>query len=547
MLSRKVIKFQFIPIFLSIFFLLSCGGGGGSSEEQNDTGTTPDSYTISTTFTRIPSGSLNPFLVTATILNNGNPVKGLAQQINVVLGKGSHNSIVEISDGQYQFTVTPTQTGEHSITVTYDTVSISRTALVFSTVHSDWNQPMAVSGLVNTEGYEDGITVTPDGDYLFVQYGPIYFGGIFLFQESRANGGCGGNRLTPTRCTHDWINNVKGPITAPERPDFFDGRMAAGKFLHNAASWTLDVEQAPIFAPMTMFYGFKRQSDGSYKEPFYLAFDDVNDALINPFGLSFINNANGTTTVAFAMDDPSDSATIDLEGNGSLDIQSLADVYTLDITLGTNTNLGTFVTTGTAGQPPVRDTFFPSNRINFGSIGINGNAGTQGNPHLFSELGIIQSIWVDDERDTGGDRGDLSVHVLTSGSYVDGTWTKVTLPSVVNKTAPSSEIQPFFTGQGLYYTHLSDVGSLPEIYYNAYTGGHSIAEYQNPANWGATSKILQVGVADSIGKITAIGEPTIATINGSEYLYFVYGYIRGYDATSGLADVNLQAGYIKKN
>ena len=531
-------------LFLSFFILINCGGGGGASTVGEET--TSDNYSISATFTRVQSGTLNPFLVTATILNNGIPVKGLAETVNIILGRGTRSSITEVADGQYQFTVTPTQTGEHLVTVSYQSVSLSQTALVFSGVHSDWEQPMAVSGLVNTEGYEDGITISPDGEYLFVHYGPIYFGGLFLFQEARTNGGCGGDRLLPTRCTHDWIDNVKGPITAPERPGFFDGRMANGKFLHNANSWNVGIEQSPIFAPSTMFYGFKRQSDGSYKEPFYLAFEDSNDALINPFGLSFINNANGTTTVAFAMDDPSDSETIDFDGNGTLDAQSLADVYTLDIALGSNTNLGTFVPTGVAGEPPVRDTFFPSQKINFGSIGIEGNAGTQGNPHLFSESGTIKSIWVDDERDTGGDRGDLSVHVLTSGTYLNGTWTKVTLPSVINEVDPSNEIQPFFTGQGLYYTHINDNGDLPEIYYNAYNGDNNVAGYQNASNWGATTKILEVGTADSIGKITAIGEPTIANINGIEYLYFVYGYIRGYDATSGLADINLQAGYIKK-
>jgi hypothetical protein len=52
-------------------------------------------------------------------------------------------------------------------------------------------------------------------------------------------------------------------------------------------------------------------------------------------------------------------------------------------------------------------------------------------------------------------------------------------------------------------------------------------------------------------RVTAIGEPTIATYKGSTYLYFVYGYLREYDgdppARTGLWDVNMQAGYIKLN
>jgi hypothetical protein len=247
----------------------------------------------------------------------------------------------------------------------------------------------------------------------------------------------------------------------------------------------------------------------------------------------------------FAFDDPSDPDMVDLDGDGIDDVQSLHDIYTTEIDLGQNNILGTFVYSGTPGTPPVRTTPFPSQLVNFGKTGINGIAGTQGNPHLFYINSVVQSIWTDDERDTGGDRGDLAVYELTSGEFPDGNWSKALLPTVINQPWPSSEIQPFFTGTGLYYTHSSD-SALPEIYYAAYTGNHSNAEYQNAANWATPEKVLGVNVADAVGKITAIGEPTIANFQGEEYLYFVYGYIRGYDSVSGLADIDLQAGYIKK-
>ena len=160
----------------------------------------------------------------------------------------------------------------------------------------------------------------------------------------------------------------------------------------------------------------------------------------------------------------------------------------------------------------------------------------------------MQSIWTDDERDapgTGSDRGDLAVYGLTAGSFPDGTWLKVLLPDVINQAWPSSEIQPFFTGAGLYFTHSSDT-ELPEIYYAAYSGAQTLSAYQEPSNWGAPVQILGVGAVDAVGKITAIGEPTIAHYQGDEYLYFVYGYIRGYDPVSGLPDIDMQAGYVKK-
>lgn len=434
--------------------------------------------------------------------------------------------------------------------MSYQGTSITRTALVLAYVHSDWGQPMAVPGLVNTEGYEDGITITPDGEYLFVQYGPLYFSGITLFNVARPNG-CGGDRLQPSRCTHSWLDDVIGPYAAPERPGFFDGRIAETmddpKNRHNANSWGLSDEEATIFAPSTMFYGFKRQSDGSFAEPFYLSFTDENDGIINAYGMSFMLNGDGTATMLFALDDPSKPDMVDIGGQM---YESLADIFTTTVTFGQNNTLGTFNYSGTKGTPPVRGTPFPAQLVDFGKTGINGIAGTQGNPHLHHDgSGNVLSIWTDDERDArgaGSDRGELSVYVLDSGTLTNGTWTKLVLPGPVNQADPHDEIQPFFTGSGLYFTHMSDT-EFPEIFYSSYAGQHALADFQTSNNWGTPEKILGLGSGyNNLGEITAIGEPTIATYNGGEYLYFVYGYNRDFDAASGIADINMQAGFIKK-
>ena len=67
-----------------------------------------------------------------------------------------------------------------------------------------------------------------------------------------------------------------------------------------------------------------------------------------------------------------------------------------------------------------------------------------------------------------------------------------------------------------------------------------------PLSGHGTEKILSVGTTDAVGKVIAIGEATIANYQGTEYLYFVYGIVRGFDSTSGLPDINMQAGFIKK-
>ncbi len=522
--------------------LLACGGGGDSSESSN----TAPTYTLDLGFQRVTTTIPYPFIVTARVLENGQPKTGLANTINITLGRGSRGPVTETSPGNYQFMVNPTQTGEHSVAVSYQNVSITRTPLVFESVHPDWGQPMAVEGLVNTDGYEDGLTVTPNGDYLFVQYGPIYFSGMHLFPLARANGGCGGDRLVPTRCTHPWIDETKGPYTAPERPGFFGGRFSGTTQLHNANSWGIGIEGAPIFAPSTMFYGFKRQPDGSYAEPFWVAFEDENDAIINPYGMSFIINTDGSLTMTFTFNDPTDPDLVDINSDGSVLVESGFDVYTSNFMPGQNHTLGTFVYSGTPGTPPVRGSSLNSTLVDFGKTGTNGINGTQGNSHIYQSGGVIQSIWTDDEYDSDSDKGDISAYVLTSGSFPAGTWDKSILPTPVNQPLPSDESQPFFTGNELFYTH-SSTSELPEVFYSKYTGAHSSVAFETPGNWTAPVKILGIGSVDSVGKILAAGEPTIAVINNEQYLYFIYGYIRGYDSVSGLWDVNMQAGYVKKN
>ena len=534
--------------------LLLLGACGGSADSGNSTAGGTAQYSIELAFSRLDNAAgLDPFQVTATIRKDGQAAAGLQPQVQ--LQRGTRNAISDLGDGRYRFTVTPAQTGEHRVTVSYQEASSSRTALVLKSVHPDWGQPMAVEGLVNTEGYEDGLTVSPDGQHLFTQTSPQYFSALFVFLEPRANGGCGGDRLNPSICRHPWLDTLPGPYTAPERPGFFDGRFSGNTFLHNSSIWQLDVDQVPIFAFATMFYGFKKQADGRFAEPFYIAFDDLKDAIANPFGMSFRNNPDGSLTMVFAHDDGDPGAVVDHDSNaGTAPIDSRFDIYTLDITPGQNTSLGSYISNTTPGTPPLRGSFFPSRRIDLGSTGTEGNYGTQGNPHLYVLTdGSIHSIWTDDEHDANNDDpgswnfdlgdnadlGDLSVYTLTAGSFPDGSWQKTVLPATIN--AGGDQIQPFFTGQGLFYTQDTS------ILYAAYNGARTAAGFASDSNWMTPVTILQKDAGNSpTGKIIAIGEPTIASDNGKQILYFIYGYVRAIDAVTGLSDTDLQAGYVER-
>jgi hypothetical protein len=169
-------------------------------------------YGLSLDFTRIDQAGPDPFTVKANLSKEGAAVSGAALELNVP--NGSVSAVRDNHDGTYEFTVTPTTTGVYPVTVSYGGVSVRRDALVLAAVGTGVGQPLAVPGTyVNSAGYEDGATITPDGNYLFVQYGPIYFSGILLINSICQSGSysmydaknCGG------KSDSNWVFEMIGP------------------------------------------------------------------------------------------------------------------------------------------------------------------------------------------------------------------------------------------------------------------------------------------------------------------------------------------------
>ena len=479
-------------------------------------------------FERIPTEGLDPFRVIAKVSFNQIPITQAS--LTATLSRGIRSSILNRHNGTYEFSVTPDITGEYEVSVTFRSITVTRTILVLQDIHSDWNQPQSVSGYVNTEGYEDGVTISPDGQYLFVHTGPYRWSGILVYGWSREEGGCGNHRLEPTECTHPWVNEIIGSITAPERPGFYSNRFSGSMQRHNAESWGIGDGGTPNYAMTTMFYGFKRQEDGSFKEPFFMAFDDLEDGLIGPFGLTFMPNEDGSHTTLFSL---KDSFTTDLS----------FDLYVFNAVFGENNNFGTYEFTR-VGNPPRRSDYFPSTFLDLGD-----NSGTQGNPFLYYNGQEVESIWTDDEYDHDADTHKISVYVLESGTFpATSTWEKVVLPSQVNQ--PGTEaIQPTLFASKLFFTQNTNIAI------SHFTGQQHAADLSNNALWSLPEVILQKDTTPEffsidhtdIGKILAIGEPTVALINGLETLYFVYAYIRDIDPITGLPDLDFQAGFVSKN
>ena len=525
---KRHLKISGIITVLTLLLVgfVACSGGGGSNSGEVANST----FSMSLDFERIDAVGHSPFDVTLSLSESGDPVTD-ASGLQYSCDRGTTGGIVNNGDGTYTFRVTPSQTGEHKVTVTYEGQSVTQTALVLEDVDSAWGQPMAVSGLVNTEGYEDGVTISPDGQYLFVQTGPYRWSALLVYALARSSGGCGNNRLSPTRCEHPWVNEMIGTITAPERPDFFSARFRDGQYLHNAVSWGVGEDEAPIFAVSTMFYGFKRQTDGSFREPFYMAFNDLEDGIIGPMGLTFRKKSDETWDILFSLKD-------------SYTTSAGFDVYHMNSPLGANINLGDYALSSPS-NPPVRGSYFPSTLVDLGD-----NSGTQGNSFLRydSTNGSIQSLWTDDEYDSDSDTHKLSVYTFDSGTFPSsGTWTKVVLPANVNVSGTEA-IQPTFSDEGLYFTQNTNV------VFSAYSGAHTSSGYGTNGNWSLPTTLLKKDTTASfpapassdLGKVIALGEPTVATVNGKKELYFVYAYVRSIDATTGYGDLNFQAGVIRE-
>ncbi|MCB9742882.1 MAG: hypothetical protein H6741_05220 [Alphaproteobacteria bacterium] len=349
-------------------------------------------------------------------------------------------------------------------------LSLRRTALVLDRVAERWGQPMVVEGLVNTCGWEDGAALSPDGQHLLVQYLPVPIDCL----------------LRPGR---RYCRAAIGPVSGPARPDMPGAERVdeEGHIHHGCPTTGLDPMPFPV--PPNALYGFTRQEDGSYAEPFVLGLEGL-DGCVAPWGPSFLpGDSPETGRLVVALDDPYD------------DPASVPEAT--EITLGAPLTLATWEKVdGNAERTSSL----------LAPLGLT-REGQNGNPHLEDGGG---RLWFDDEVDAHA----IFVTELDAEGGATGPITQ--LPTAVFE---GDESQPFFTGAQLFYRQTLTLMA------SDYLGG----ELGDPASWSTPE--VQLGVADSgeAGAIAGVGEPTIATIGEQELLNFVY-VVRREDGT---LDVNV--------
>jgi hypothetical protein len=452
----------------------------------------PDSgaaVTLALTLHREDAGSPSAILASVNATGNGNGVDGLSIEVNAgaetltAAGQGGGAYLARI--------VPPFTSGELPVSarVSGQDAGPSVTALVLPIVADEWDQPISVGGLVNTPGTEDSSTVSPDGQWLIV--------GTYLVVDGLCcDVGCGN---LPDDGRNAYCQDVIGPYDAPARPNMpgADRIVSPHRILNIAPNLCLvgadggDLslpladggELRPALPPLAA-YGFHRQADGTFAEPFPIFVD--NDGFTSaPFCFSFTQvPANGVADVIVAFkrfDDfaaPMQPAFTQLQLGGANQLASYACVNgKVQYTPGPILPLPVSPATQQAGNTSVGAGF----------------------------------LWSDDETKTP------AVTVVSQGLADGGftPWQPLPLPS-----AGDDRRQPVLFGGRVFYYR---TGSIASVWWSGLdpTASASFGPPNTELAGDPFSGGLPLGFAP--GRVAAVGQPTFATLaDGTVEMYFVY-------------------------
>lgn len=476
-----------------VLVMSSCGGGSG---DTGNSGTT-NSLTPHLDFIRNTAPADGSFKAVIWLSNASGETVAFASAPTLTSTRGTVSALSLRGDGKHEATVTPDaqKSGEYTVTlsaaVSGSNVSVSHTAIVMEQVASGWGQPFSIDGLVNTGGTQDSLAVSPDGQYLFLQYYPVTLSCIL--------GGDPNSALCQTPL---------GPVIAPQRPNMPGASRVGSNSVHHGCP-SLNFDSAPFPVPPIALYGFHLQADGSYAEPFVFMFTN-SDGCIAPWGPSLKSNGDGTYRMFMAFNDPRNSGTA----------SDFAHIYDYNFTPGSTQTLG-----DASYSSGVQISHFVLNKAT-----VAGADSHRGNPHVYYNGNTPSLLFYDDETVASTSQ---YIHVSNwNGSSWDAP---VVLNFPLFNTTGYGDTQPYFDGTQLILRNGSALLSYP------YLGADfNSATLANPVAWGTPTTLLTPGTGATAGNVVVVGEPTVATINGVQVLYFVYAI---YQANGS---VNIRAGYVRK-
>ncbi len=425
--------------------------------------------------------------------------RGSMPQLGVAVGVASSNGAVstltETGNGHYTAEVAPTiESGDVDLVVSALGSELRRTAIVLPTVDAAWGQPELVPGPVNTPGYEDSSEISPDGQWLLVSsYSPVDL--ICCVAALPTICATASTAADPASVA---CNVSLGPHAAPDRPDLPGAdRIIDGTTIHDELPRLgldqPDGQDLPFAVPPLAAYGFKRQPDGSYGEPFSIAFeaDGMTGA---PFGLTFASSSGAAASIVYAWDDHRTQNAAN----------TFNDLYRVNVTLGARVILGTF----SAGVLDVEPTPVP----------LASHAGWQGNPGVAPD-----GVFFDAEQ------GDEDIHFAAGNAL--GTATLAGAVTVGVSTSGAGEFQPFFHAGRLYYSRAFQTIRSAE---------RGNGDVSLPGTW--TDDHVELGLDGStdVGRVLAIGEPSLAVTSSGTELYFIYGQRTATGIEQSVARVRLR-------
>lgn len=415
----------------------------------------------------------DPILVDIFVARGEVPQLGVAITVEVPADRASAGAAVDIGGGHYLATITPgIASGEIAIRATALGAEARSTAVVLPFVDETWGQPELVPGAVNTPAYEDSSEISPDGQWLLVSsYSPIDLLCCFLAIP----------QICPTAVTavdpaSPACNVAIGPYAAPLRPDLPGAeRITSATTIHDSLPriglGSPPGVDLPFAAPPVAAFGFRRQPDGSFAEPFSIAYD-ADGLPAAPFGITFAQLAGSQATVLYAWND--------FRTNGAEDTDN--DLFHATFTLGSRVILGT-ATAGALDREPTRVPFAT-------------HVGPAGNPGVAPD-----GVFFDAEG------GDEDLHFVAGDPL--GTPPLSAAVTVALSTA-AGEYQPFFHAGRLYYAR-----DFQEVR----SAARGVGEVSLAATWTEDRVELGLDGTTELGRVLAIGEPSLT----ADELYFVYG------------------------
>jgi hypothetical protein len=454
----------------------ACGGSGSTG------GSGPPAVSMEVGLLR-PGGAERGFDVRVAIRDELGQLVAADHPPVLVAGRGDASPVVwDATASVYRARVAPdaAYTGEYPIRVEAIVSGASlvqeETALVLDQIHPALGQPRAVRGLVNTAGTEDSAAISGDGEWLFLQYTP-----------------------TPINCrwvadvNHPFCHKARGPWAAPERPGMPGaGRISWDGSIHHGCS-PHGLDPAPFPVGPVALYGFRRQPDGTFAQPFVFEWSDANGC-VQAYGPSVRPHGGGATMYL-----------------------TVERVSSLSFSPGQDIVMGRL---GEGWQ--VHDRVY----ADFGYQA----AERQGNVHVYHDPGgaPVYEFW--DNEDLPENRR----RILFSERSPSGAWSQPrAMPAPPFNSETVGETQSFFDGEKMVLKR------GPGIAMYRYLGG----PLSSSSSWLEPEVLLATqDSGHGAGSVVAVGEPTIARRGGREILYFVYAIVD----SSGDGALDLNVGYVEQ-